>query len=221
MHHLWACGTFWHAPPLACGTFWLAVRQPRDQRIDVAVWCPTMKIASRAFRPFAALLVCLVGAVALAACSADTAVDADRETLVAQVEVFRQATLTRDFRPVVAMLAPRVLDDIASQSGLSIEEMVARIAVQTSDSMSEVDVIDFDMVVPDDAPSVTESGLRYAVLPTTGELEIDGTTLSIDEFTLAILEDNEWSLSRVEGAPQEQVLRNLYPELSDVDFDPR
>lgn len=170
---------------------------------------------------FACAAVAILLSSLLSACGGPSFAPDSREALVEQVEEFNQATVDRDFETIIAMLAPRVINELAAQSALTNDEFIEQVASLTEESMADIELTDFEISVPEGAPTLTEEGLSYAVLPTSVEvLESSGIRAHTDESTLAIYDVGGWSLTRVQGADQEALLFAVYPELVGVDVSP-
>lgn len=63
------------------------------------------------------------------------------------------------------------------------------------------------------------AGRTYLLIPTWTEMTIQGAgRFRVDTQTLAIEDGGEWYLIRVEDAPQQALLREVYPEFVGVEF---
>jgi hypothetical protein len=59
----------------------------------------------------------------------------------------------------------------------------------------------------------------WLLIPTWTEMTVEGAgRVRFETRTLALEDDGEWYLVRVEDAPQAAMLREVYPEFAEVEF---
>lgn len=159
-------------------------------------------------------------AVCLAATGPATAQTAPELASVrVAIEQFNAAFETGDYAVMLSAMPPRVLERIASRAGMSPEALLTQLEGQMAALMSQVTIEDFTMDVADATWGETTTGLTYALVPTETILRQAGAgRMRSETTTLALQEEDEWYLVRIDNAQQITMLRDAYPEFGDVTF---
>lgn len=135
---------------------------------------------------------------------------------------FEAAFHAGDMGTVIDFLPAKILSSIARQAGVSKAELVAAMKQQVDSALAQVTLVSFGMNVDDATWRSTPDGSRnYALIPTFTVMDVKGTgKIRSEGETLALFDDAEWHLVRVDEASQVQLLTAAYPEFRGVTFTP-
>jgi len=144
--------------------------------------------------------------------------DAQQQALTERIASFGTAVRANDIDGIMGVVPPKVLERLASQFGLSVEQLIAEMQKQINEVMTDVKIESFGM----DAKKVdfvTEGGLTYGLIPTQSVIDLGAAgKLRSTNTTVALLEDDIWYLVRIDNAEQIDVIKEVYPMLADVQF---
>jgi hypothetical protein len=172
---------------------------------------------NRIFRSATAALV--LAALALAPVMAREVTEDEQAALEETIASFDEATRAMDMETVLGHLPPTMLAAMAKQFGLEVEALTAAMVEQSTEAMKSVTLVEFGMDM--DAAKYEEdaAGEPYVLIPTTTVVDAGAGKMRAVSDTLAILEEGEWYLLRVDPS-QVDLLKQAYPNLADVTFDP-
>jgi hypothetical protein len=164
----------------------------------------------------AVLLLVLVPCAA----SARSLNDREKAALAATVKSFEVAMREYNFARVVQTLPPRFLAALARRFGVSPDDIVAAMTKsmkQTLESgVAKIESFGFDLgpALYKEAPN----GTPYVLIPTQTVVSVSGRRVREKGHTVALLDEGQWYLLRIEGALQLQILREVYPEFGSVEI---
>jgi hypothetical protein len=167
----------------------------------------------------AALLAC---ALVAAPAFADPIPEADRAAIAARVDAFDAAFKGGDMAAMFDYMPPKVLANLATQSGMSEETLMAAMKEQIDAAFETVTVDDFGMDMASATWAMTPDGSRgYAMIPTFTVMTVEGAgKMRAEGDTLSFSDDGKWFLVRVDDPAQVQLLTAVYPEFNGVTFQP-
>lgn len=171
-------------------------------------------------RPFLAALA-LIAALAGTA-FAQTLADEDRARIDARITAFNGMMAGPDYATLFDFTPPRLLSHIVSSFGVTEEILRTETGRQMAETMKQVTLISFGMDLAAATVATTPDGARtYALIPTETVMEAEGVgKLKATSQTLAMEEDGEWYLVRIDDQNQVGLLKTVYPEFADVAFAP-
>jgi hypothetical protein len=162
----------------------------------------------------------LASALFLAASLPALAFDAtDRNTITQEAAGFVRAVRGRNYDVFFDTVPPKMMRALAAQSHLGVDALERRMETDIDKAMSAVVIDSFDMDVAAMQNGRTSAGRSYATIPTRSVVEIPGRgTLSRTDTTLALQDNAEWYLIRLDSDAQLALLRKTYPDFKDVVF---
>lgn len=178
------------------------------------------------FRALAVLM--LVGSpimsVAAQPASAPSLSQSDRTAIEARIAAFD--TMMREGRigESLDFLPLRLLRMIADKIGMPLAKVRTMIAGQMAKAVEGVTFLSFGMDMQAAIFAVTPDGQRnYMLIPTQSVIALPGAEEGENKVvsktqTLAIKDDGQWYLVRIDNAQQISLLRAAYPEFAGVSF---
>jgi hypothetical protein len=144
-----------------------------------------------------------------------------RSGLSDSVETFEAAIAQGDFAATFDFMPPKVLDLLAAQAGMSVDEVLIATKTDIEVAMATISIDEFGMDVAAADWQVTPDGqLGFALIPTVTLLSVpDMGQLKGKSETVAFpAEDGSWYLIRIDDASQVSLLQAAYPAFVGVDF---
>ncbi len=185
------------------------------------------RIQFNSLRPFSAIarhlaacgLACVVIAAVYSGAEARSLDDKERTALASTVSEFDAAMRENNFDRIIATVPPKVMNAIAGKAGIDAEKMRSMMSEMMKAMMKDVKIEQFSMDVSKADLKELASGAPYALIPTE-------TVISAGEMgrvkqkshTLALLDDGKWYLVRVSELQQLVIVREVYPEFTNVEF---
>lgn len=160
----------------------------------------------------------LIFGMVIGTATAKEASPKDRAALVSTVERFDTAMRGDDFPTVIGMVPKKVFAEMAKRFELSPGELAQIVAEQMTDVVTQVEILEFEMDTAQLDMAETTGGIAYTFLPTRTLIEMQGTKVETNSFTLALRDGAEWSLVRIDDAAQLKILREVYPGFVGVEF---
>lgn len=141
----------------------------------------------------------------------------DRDAIAAGMDGLIAAVQAGEFDKTMDTVPPKLLEEMAGQANMSVEDMRAAAADAASSMMGQVTVESFDYDL--DAASFSETDEReYATIPTTSVMEAMDQKMKMTGDTLALKDEGNWYLVRIEDPAQLQMLAAAYPDMADVEI---
>ncbi|MEC3910543.1 hypothetical protein U5A82_08610 [Sphingobium sp. CR2-8] len=161
----------------------------------------------------------LVGSIGIQARAQEIA-PADRSVIESRIADFDAAMKAGRVAQSVDFIPPRLLRVMAEKVGLpegKLKEMVAAQAFAAVDGMT---FLSFGMDMSAAKVATTPDRSRtYMLIPTQSVIAIpDAGKIQSKTSTLALKDDGQWFLVRIDNAQQVALLRAAYPEFTGVDF---
>lgn len=157
--------------------------------------------------------------LALLAAPALAETSADRDAIAANMDGLIAAISAGEFAGTFDTVPPKLLEAMAGQAGMSVDDMRTAGAAAASAMMGMVKIesYEYDM----DAAKFDRTEAReYALIPTSSVMETMGQKLKATGDTLAMQDAGQWYLLRVEEPAQIELLRSVYPDMADVELTP-
>ncbi|OOO22037.1 hypothetical protein [Agrobacterium pusense] len=165
------------------------------------------------------LLSCLFLLIAVACpVSARDLSPAEQERLRAQIERFSAALNAQDFETVGKTVPPKIFEFIASDAGVTVEQLRSALTAQMQMALAAVKITEFTMDARAVSLTETPDGTPYALIPTKTVMETGGQTMEAKSHTLALIDGSDWYLLRVSDQQQVTILRKVYPSFATVEF---
>jgi len=143
---------------------------------------------------------------------------AEQERLRAQIERFRTALNAQDFETVGKTVPPKIFEFIASDAGVTVEQLRSALTAQMQMALAAVKITEFTMDAQAISLTETPDGTPYALIPTKTVMETGGQTIEAKSHTLALIDGSDWYLLRVSDQQQVTILRKVYPSFATVEF---
>lgn len=142
------------------------------------------------------------------------------ETLPARVAALEKLVSEGQWGATVDVLPPRMLTAFAARFNIPESAVGPAVDATMSEAMEGNRFVEFGMDLAAAGTLTTPGGERqYVLIPThtvmrVGEVE----TVRTDNQTLALQENGQWYLVRIDNEAQVALLKSVYPEFGDVDF---
>ena len=146
--------------------------------------------------------------------------DAQHAALQARIDGFDAAMSASDMAQIMGVVPPKVLNKIATNYGVTTEQLVAATQEQFAEVMKTVTFVSFEMDLEAATIAALPSGTPYALIPTETVMDLgaNGGKMRATAATLGLLDGDTWYLVRTEDGQQVQMLKEVYPEFADVEF---
>ncbi len=174
-----------------------------------------MTIFNRALAALALILALAVPA------SAQDITAEQQQALDERVQSFDTAMRENDMQEVMGVVPPKVLERIAAQSGLSVDDLLAAMQAQMDEIMGTVEIVSFGMDLEGVEFTTFESGIVYGMIPTETVIDLGkdaGGKMRAKSDTLGLLDGDTWYLVRIDDPAQVAIIKEVYPEFADVEF---
>jgi hypothetical protein len=142
-------------------------------------------------------------------------------SLSSSVETFEAAIGSGDFGALFDYMPPKVLELLAAQSGMSVDDVLVAAEAQIEAAMETVTFDSFGMdVAAADWQMTPDGALGYAMIPTETVMTITdmGKMKAVSDTIAFQGEDGGWYLVRIDDPSQVTLLQTAYPEFVGVDF---
>jgi hypothetical protein len=143
---------------------------------------------------------------------------AEQDGLRTQIERFSTALNAQDFGTVSKTVPPKVFEFIASEAGITVEQLRGALTAQMQMALAAVKITEFTMDTQAISLAQTPDGTPYALVPTKTVMETGGQTIEAKSHTLALMDGAQWYLLRVSDRQQVTILRKVYPSFAEVTF---
>ncbi len=161
-----------------------------------------------------ALAVALVSTPVLAFDDADKAAVGSRfDTLFADMKAHRYAG-------VFKAMPPKFVKTMAEQSNMDVDTMLNVLGEQMQQALDKVELEDASYDMAQAKTGATEAGRDYAVVPTRTIVNAKGTRVEATSPMLALKEDGQWYVIRLDAPDQFAALQAVYPDLAGVEIPP-
>ena len=173
-------------------------------------------------RSIGAAAVALVLAVDVAACqpAAEGFSAADRARVEARIAHLDQTISSGNLAGAMDVVPPRLFRAIAQRAGITEEQLRQAMRDVVESQMGGVTIVSYDMDLAAAPPLRTPEGNRtYLLIPTSTVVGLpDGSRVKSSNVTLALQDEGEWYLIRVDDQNQVAILKELWPEFGPVHF---
>lgn len=143
----------------------------------------------------------------------------EKEKLQQTVAAFDKAMRDEDYDKVADTIPPRVMEFIARQAGLEVDALRTVVVQQMEAALAAVDLEEFGMDMDALKQAELADGEPYALIPTETVMNSEATgRMRAKSETLALLDEGQWYLVRVNDLQQVAILRQVYPEFASVEF---
>jgi hypothetical protein len=144
--------------------------------------------------------------------------ETESRSLNETVEAFDAAMRDHDYETVVKTIPPRVLAHIAKSAGVDVDTLRTLVIAEMKAALAEVKLVSFGMDLAKAEHRELPSGEPYVLVPTETVIDAAAGKFVGRSYTLAMLDDGDWYLVRVDEAQQVTIMREVYPEFAEVEF---
>lgn len=146
----------------------------------------------------------------------------DRAAIEARIAQFDAAMAEADFGGLYAYLPPAIRAHMAEQLGVPEGELDALIRSSVGDLFADVTVSEFGMDLDAATFQDTPDGARtYGLIPTVTVMSSpDIGSVRTTAQTVALEDEGQWYLVRVDDPSQAETLQAAYPEFAGATFEP-
>jgi hypothetical protein len=145
--------------------------------------------------------------------------EAENRSLAATIEAFDAAMRASDYETVVKTIPPRIMEHIATQTGMEVDALRKTIIDQMKAALAEVKLLSFGMDLQNAKHRQLANGEPYVLIPTETVMDAGAAgKFKAKSDTLALLDGGTWYLLRVNEAQQVAIMRQVYPEFAGVEF---
>jgi len=145
----------------------------------------------------------------------------EQRGLEAALAAYSDALAEGDAAALTEALPPRLLRFHAGLTGMEVPALEAAMTQQTQAMMEKIrfGALEADAAAAEANLSKLADGTRvlWSILPARFTMEQDGRTSRVDQPVLALRDDGEWYLLRVDPG-QKRILAAVYPFLAEVDL---
>lgn len=165
------------------------------------------------------LIVALLLAVLPVTAQARELTDDETAAIVALIDGFNAAMSGNDYEAVSEVVPPAVLSKIATDAGLTMEQLRQAMLDQMKWTMEQVTLVSFEMDIAKAEHRELADGSPYLVIPTITVIDAgDGSKSRASSPTLVLSDGGSWYLMRIGDDQQLALLRAVYPQYADVEF---
>lgn len=141
--------------------------------------------------------------------------DPEQAGLTRAIEAYKRATMGGDAARIVATIPPRILNVFAGASGVEADKVQQTLIEQTKTVMKDTKITDF-VVAPGpyeatDATLADGTAVVWVIVPAQFVTEANSQKLRNHQPLFAVLENEDWYFSRVDGPQQQQIVALAYP----------
>ncbi|MGL4238915.1 hypothetical protein, partial [Tabrizicola sp.] len=145
-----------------------------------------------------------------------------RAAMTERVASFNEIFASGDMGAVFDYMPPKVLESLATQSGVDQATLIEMSKAQIDQAMAMVKIDSFSMDVDAATYQMTPDGsLGYVLIPTETVMTVEGAgKMKATGDTLAFEDGGEWYLARVDDPGQAAILQAAYPAFAGITFKP-
>ncbi len=142
------------------------------------------------------------------------------EAMTARVGAFEETLAAGDMGAIFDFMPPKVLAMLATQAGISEDQLIEASKAQIAAAMESVTIDSYVMDLDAATYQMTPDGSRgYALIPTETMMSVEGVgKMKATSQTLSFEDEGEWYVARVDDPGQAQLLATAYPEFAGIDF---
>ena len=166
------------------------------------------------------LAALLAIALPVGAAQAQSVSDADRGQIQARIDELSGLISSGDLVGALDVVPPRIQTALSTRFGIPVEQIKPAMRQAMGPMLDALHIDGYGLDLAAAQVLRTPTGDRsYLLIPTFTEMTLQGAgRFRADTHILAIKDEGEWYLIRIEDAPQQAILRELYPEFVGVDF---
>jgi len=143
----------------------------------------------------------------------------EKADLQAQIVRFETALKQGDFSVITDSVPPKVLQHIATTAGITLEQL--RSAMQKQIALTSVKFLDAKLDVDNATYNEAPDGTSYVLVPSRSLIESQGQKIEVKSTVLALMDEGKWYLPRIDDARQINLLREVYPFVTTIEFPTR
>jgi hypothetical protein len=142
----------------------------------------------------------------------------DQARIQARIDALGATIRAGDLTGGLDAVPPRLLDAVSARFGVPRDQLEPAMRQVLTTQLQGVTIDDYGMDLAG-AETHVSGDRTWLLIPTWTEMTVEGVgRVRFETRTLALEDDGEWYLVRVEDAPQAAMLREVYPEFAEVEF---
>jgi hypothetical protein len=135
------------------------------------------------------------------------------------VKQFEADMSALDMQGILKIMPPKIWAFIRDRAKITDEQLFEAISKVMKETLATVKITKFTMASDAATTAQLSDGTMYVLIPTETHMRItEGETYIVKSQTLAILEDGQWYLVRINDPQQRQILGTVYPSFQGVAF---
>lgn len=140
-------------------------------------------------------------------------------SLNVRIEQFEDIYNSGEIATLFDFTPPEVLSKILSSGNVTRAQLDSQIDQVWKMTMQTVEIGGFDLDKTAREIEFLDNGRPYKILPTSTNMKIkaNGSEIISESETLALIEDGEWYIVRLDEAAQIKIFRDAYPDFDGVD----
>ncbi|GGO56237.1 hypothetical protein SAMN05444398_10530 [Roseovarius pacificus] len=142
----------------------------------------------------------------------------DQKILGFIVDLYTDMVEAGSFGALTSFIPHAVLDHMAAKEGITTDEMRWKAGGEMSKIGRQITLENFTIDLDSATAGQSGTGRLYTMIPTSTTIVANGARIRTQNTTLGIKEGELWFLMRIDSAEQIMVLKEVYPDLSDLVF---
>jgi len=139
--------------------------------------------------------------------------------LESRIAAFDTAIRANDVAKILKVTPPKIYDFLSEQAGMPVEELQKLVVTQMSEVMKDVKVQELEMDASKAEFLTTPDGTGYALVPSHFVMSMPEVgTIETKSHTLALMDNDQWYLLRIDNPQQLLIMKQVYPSFTDVEF---
>ncbi len=163
-------------------------------------------------------LGCIVIAATISFSPAFALENSDREEIATAFDKLIADIETGNHAGFLDVMPPKIIDKMAEQAGIDTETFKSAIIQQVEGVMAEIDIEEASYDLEGATTGTSEIGRDYAVIPTRTVMETGDQRVEALGPALALEDEGQWYIVRIESPQHSKVVAEAYPDLADVEL---
>lgn len=144
--------------------------------------------------------------------------DTDKTAIKTKFDGLLSDLASHNYQGVFKIMPPKLLQAMAAQSGGDVEAMLAAVSKQMQAAIGKVKIEETSYDLDNAEVGESPDGRDYALISTRTVVNIDGQRLQGVSPTLAIKDDGQWYLVRLESPQHVAIIQKVYPDLTELEI---
>ncbi|MFV0361338.1 hypothetical protein [Tropicimonas sp.] len=140
--------------------------------------------------------------------------DTDSAAIATAYDRMLSDTQSGNYQGVFDVMPPAFLENMAGQSGMSVEEVEQLVVSQMEQVMTQISFEEASYDLGAAETGTSAAGRDYALIPSRTVMKADGRRIEATGTTLAVEDGGQWYLIRLETPQHLQLVGEVYPDLA-------